>query len=230
MRGFSIFLVLILVGCQSEPKTTVYTVNQPTRNEFVPSFFSEEEFTSASFAEAINHYVGIGERAAVKELRQLKQPHGRVFPNLIHVNVRIGLLCRVLFEPNGGEPIRPPSYGGLLFLGGAGMEYTRWADIRNNWPLFPVALSGSTYFVLSDKYWWEGFGGPEDAKDYISYCHKHGIFRKSMVKVPTKAEAMDDAAALRRSTEWQAIKSDLKGNEEFTWNYIQIQANAIRSQ
>jgi hypothetical protein len=69
----------------------------------------------------------------------------------------------------------------------------------HSWPFYPVALSGTTYFVLSEDYMVEGFGGPERIGDYISYCRAYGVFRKTPVHVPTRNEAERDLSALLMS-------------------------------
>jgi hypothetical protein len=109
-----------------------------------------------------------------------------------------------------------------------------WTNIGKYWPLFPVACSGSTYFVLSEGYAFEGFGR-EMPNEYMAYCKEHGIFRKNPVKVPTREEAMKDAAALRKSKSWKAIKwkdsgqgySFYIGDDQYAWSFIQKQAESI---
>jgi hypothetical protein len=200
-----------------------------------PRFFREKAFTSASFAEAVNHFVGLGEAAAVKELNGLGE--GADMINGLSVKVRIGLLGRVLFQPRHGEPIRPPGYGFLLELGSIGLpevSSSSWTNVSKNWPLYPVALSGSTYFVLNEFYAFEGVGAPEDPMRYIEYCQKHGVFRRAKIRVPTRKEATRDAVALRLSGAWRAIKWADSGqgysfhmNEDAVWSYIENQAKAI---
>src|SRR5580658_4325183 len=112
-----------------------------------PRFFRENAFTSASFAEAVNHFVEIGGSATVKELSALAE--GTNMTNGFSVKVRIGLVCRVLFQPRRNEPIRPPADGFLMELGSIGLpevSSSSWTHVNKNWPLYPVALSGSTYF------------------------------------------------------------------------------------
>src|SRR5262245_22925791 len=69
----------------------------------LPAFLSKSDFTCRTFAEAVNHYVALGEEAAVKNLLSLASDRGTDFNRMLHVhfsfNHRIGLLCRVLFEP-----------------------------------------------------------------------------------------------------------------------------------
>jgi hypothetical protein len=201
-----------------------------------PRFFRENAFTSASFAEAVNHFVRLGEKAAVEELKGLAD--GINLTNGFSVKVRIGLVCRVLFQPPHGAPIRPPAYGFLMELGSIGLPpglpSSSWTRISQNWPLYPVARSGSTYFVLSESYSFEGTGGPEDPMAYVSYCRTHGVFRKKIIPVPTRKEATKDAVALRLSAAWGAIKWTDSGvgysfhiNEDAAWNYIQNQAKTM---
>jgi len=201
-----------------------------------PRFFRENAFTSASFAEAVNHFVRLGEAATVEELKGLAE--GRDLTNGFSVKVRIGLMCRVLFQPQHGEPIRPPAYGFLMELGSIGLPpglpSSSWTNISKNWPLYPVARSGSTYFVLSESYSFEGSGGPEDPMVYIAYCRSHGVFRKTIIPVPSKKAATKDAVALRLSAAWRAIKWTDSGegysfhiNEDAAWSYIQNQAKSM---
>ena len=200
-----------------------------------PRFFRENAFTSASFAEAVNHFVDIGESATVKELSALAE--GRDMTNGFSVKVRIGLVCRVLFQPRRNEPIRPPADGFLMELGSIGLpevSSSAWTNVNKNWPLYPVALSGSTYFVLNEFYSFEGTGQPENPMSYVAYCLQHGVFRRRKIHVPTRQEAGKDAAALRLSPSWRAIKWVDSGpgysfhmNEEAVWNYVENQAKRI---
>lgn len=190
----------------------------------VPRLFQEKEFTAGSFAEAVNHFVALGEEAAVQELRGLSTNGFFDFKREFSVNERVGWMCRVLFEPKA-QGLRAPRFGGLR------LPYHTMPE--QNWPLYPVALSGSTYFVLSEGY---SLGGmPEDPKAYIQYCRQTGVFRKKPVEVPTKTQALSDASALRQSTAWRAIKWKDSGenwsytmDEGWTWEFIQKQAESIR--
>ena len=179
-------------------------------------FLREDEFTAASFAKAVNHFVALGEGSAVQELK--------VIASDSHTdNERIGWICRVLFEPKS-ERLRPAFFGSLC------PPYR--AMPANSWPLYPVALSGSTYFVMSKG----GLtSGPhEDLKTYFEYCLHNAMFREKPVSVPTKARAIGDAAALRQSPAWQAIKWKSSGegwsymiDEGLVWSFIQRQAEGI---
>lgn len=181
-----------------------------------PRLFQQQDFTAASLAEAVNHFVDLGEVTAVQELRALAL--SKEFPDH-RTNVRIGWVCRILFDPKRTEPLRPPLFGVLS------LPY-RTMPLKN-WPRYPVALYGSTYFVLSEGY--RGGGVPEDPKDYLLYCQTNGVFRKSKVLVPSSEQALKDAAALRKSKAWAVIKwKDSGYDEESAWEFIQKQAESIR--
>jgi len=114
---------------------------------------------------------------------------------------------------------------GALYLPYASMPPERW-------PLFPVALCGRTYFVLSQGYTLRGVA--EDPVYYIDYCRENGTFRKTPVLVPTREQAMKDAATLRQSEAWKAItwsKTNPADNEkirdEFIGKFIRVQAESI---
>jgi hypothetical protein len=194
----------------------------------VPRLFSEDRFTAALFAEAVNHFVALGEDAARKELDGLTLDGSKDFE--IHgdgqwsVNDRIGWMCRVLFEPKNGNSLRGPLFGA------PNLPYHTMPD--KSWPQFPVALSGSTYFVLSQGYMLGGRA--EDPRYYVDYCHQNGVFRKAPLKVPTQEEALKAAATLRASAAWKAIKWNDSGEgwsysmeEPWAWKFIQRQADAI---
>ncbi len=190
----------------------------------VPRLFQQKEFTAASFAEAVNHFVALGEEAAIQKLRGLATDGMADFKRGFSVNERIGWICRVLFEAKTGS-LRPPGFGSLSLP-----DRTMPAK---TWPLYPVALSCSTYFVLSEGYSLDGLD--EDPRDYIDHCHRTGVFRKEPVGVPTRAQAVADASALRHSVAWKAIQWKDGGqnwsyalDEEWVWSFIQKQAEDIQ--
>jgi hypothetical protein len=191
----------------------------------VPTLFRERSFNAANLAEAVNHFVALGEKSALCELIDLAPNHDFKRDKGFSLPERVGWVCRILFQPKGDQPLRAPCYGGhrLPYLT---MPLTRW-------PLYPVAASGDSFFVLSEGYFLAGF--PEDPKRYLAYCRAEGIFRKQPVPVPTRAKAEKDVLALRESPAWKAIKWKDRGpgtnytmSEEWTWEFIQAQADAIK--
>lgn len=212
-----LFPILILI---------LFMTNVSVCSANAPALFRQQAFNAATLAMAVNHFVDIGEEATVKELDTLAATGDVVHRNggIFNIHERIGWVCRVLFAPKGQKPLRPPMYGALV-LPYASMPLERW-------PLFPVVLSGNTYFVLSEGYFVAGH--PEPATGYVAYCRENGIFRTTPVQVPTREQALKDAVALHQSGAWKAMKwreSSPADNEDYwgkvTWKFIQAQAESI---
>lgn len=201
----------------------------------VPLLFTTPNFTSADFAEAVNHFVALGEDGALKELEQLASEGGSYHVYQVgekegfYYPERVGWMCRVLFEGRDGQALRSPKFGVLDQLPPSDLMVT-------NWPQFPVARSGSTYFVL-----WEGditiSGeiGLDDPKNYIEYCRQNGVFRQKRITVPAKKKALKDLAALKTSAAWRSIKwtyyyngSTAVLDEGIVWKFIESQVNGIK--
>lgn len=176
-----------------------------------PEFFRSPQMNCAMIAEAVNHFVALGKRDGLAELRGLASVRNSA--GYVDGYDRFGYVCRILFLPRDSEPLREPRFGGL----GLPDELTANKD----WPLFPVALSGSSYFVLGEGYTLGGF--PEYPLQYIDYCDQNGTFRTTKVPIPTKSQALADAEALRNSPAWKAAKWRWQ-QEKGTWGYIHRQA------
>jgi len=196
----------------------------------VPKLFTEQNFTSVTLVDAVNHFVAIGEDASVKELQGIissdEANTNWIFSKGFSVDERVGWVCRILFEPKGHSPLRAPKYGRLSMP-------EKYMPI-SKWPLYPLALSGSTYFVLSENY--TADNTPEESGHYLAYCEKNGVFRKTPILLPTKEQAMQDAIAFRQCKSWQAIKwEDDHGfsyplGERWTWGFIQNQIESLPSE
>jgi hypothetical protein len=194
----------------------------------VPKLFTDKQFTCATLAEAANHYIALGEKAALEQLESLTLDRDADFRHLrkraFSRNERIGWVCRILFQPRGKEPLRPPAFG-AHFLPDRSMPLAKW-------PLYPVVASGSTHFVLSEGYLLAG--EPEQPKDYLRYCRSKGRFRTERVPTPTKRQALKDLEKLRKSGAWKAIKWKDSGpgfsytySEEWVWGFIKAQAEKM---
>jgi hypothetical protein len=187
----------------------------------VPKLFREKPITCKILAEAANHYIALGEKAALKELDSLTLDWDTDHNGGFSRNERIGWLCRILFQPRDKEPLRGPAYGGH--------DLPRHTMPSTSWPLYPVACSGSSYFVLSEGYSLDG--KPEDPRAYLSYCQTKGKFRTERVQVPSRLQALKDLEKLRQSAAWKAIKWTDSGqgfsytmSEDWTWGFIRAQA------
>jgi hypothetical protein len=193
----------------------------------IPKLFSQKNFTSANIAEAVNRYVAIGEASTVKELQQLAAQDISANDNFLskgfNVKERVGWVCRILYEPKGRSPLRAPEFGELALP-----EKSMPAE---KWPLYPLALSGSTYVVLKQGYTPDGT--PEEAAHYLKYCKNNGVFRKTPVEVPIREQAETDIANLRQSAQWQAIEwrnndgFSYPMGEQLTWAFIKGQTKTI---
>ena len=201
------------------------------RAEEIPGLFRKKAFHAADLAEAVNHFVALGEKEAAKELARLapryfdfETPIKERIARGFEVPDRVGWTLRILFSPQKAQPLRAPRYGGLM-LPTLTMPLTRW-------PLYPVAASGSSYFVLGEGY---NLGGsPENPLKYLKYCQTEGSFRTQPVLVPTREQALKDVVALRQSEAWKAIKwKDSEAGHSYTmpegatWNYLKAQADSI---
>jgi hypothetical protein len=193
----------------------------------IPKLFSQKNFTSANIAEAVNRYVAIGEASSLKELQQLAAQDISANDNFLskgfNVKERVGWVCRILYEPKGRSRLRAPEFGELALP-----EKSMPAE---KWPLYPLALSGSTFVVLKQGY--TADGTPEEVAHYLKYCKNNGVFRKTPVEVPTKGQAETDIANLRQSAEWQAIEwrnndgFSYPMGEQLTWAFIKGQTKTI---
>jgi hypothetical protein len=185
----------------------------------VPKLFREKSFTCVTLAEAVNHYIALREEASVKELESLVSDDP-----FSDKSLRMTWVCRILFQPKGDEPLRGPGYGEV---------WLPWNSMPlKSWPLFPLAASGSSYFVLSQRYTLAGIA--EKPKDYLKYCRANGRFRKDAVPIPSKAQALKDLEQLRQSKAWKAIKWKDSGlgwsyywSEDWIWEFIKQQAEGI---
>ena len=202
-----------------------------------PEFLSQRDPTCACFARAVNHFVALGESKGLNELNRLADrcqswmsPHEGQHPNyslqeidaMQRMTLRIGEVCRVLFEQKGAQPLDRPGFGLLVDVPMRSMTEDRW-------PLFPVVLSGKTYFVLGEGY--DFIGPPARLQDYIAYCSENGRYRAKPVHVPTREQALRDADLLRHSHRWRTLRWKASGqgfvSEELAWRYIRRQAERI---
>ena len=209
----------------------------------VPKLLTQRSFTAASLTEAVNHYVDMGEAATLEELDHFLAEDSARTNNLFNrgysVDERIGWLLRILYLPKPGVPmtipktgvrvpgrvvpLRPPDFGWL------GIPEKSMA--AEQWPLFPLALSGSTYIVLKEGYTQKA--SSETIQHYMKYCRDNGDFRKTPVAVPTRQSALKDIEAFQQSERWKAIPWMNNGGigfprgEEWTLQFIHRQARNI---
>ena len=209
----------------------------------VPKLLTERAFTSASLAEAANHYISLGEEGTFQELNTFIAAHSALTNESSNqrfsVDERIAWIFRILYVPKKPVPMRVPKTGawitgsivplrpplfGWLSLPEASMPV-------ETWPLYPLALSGTTFFVMEERY--TPRQTPETIAHYMEYCRNNGAFRKTPVAVPTREQALSDLELFRQSKAWKSIKwvdnygISFPHGEEWLWPIIKKQAMGI---
>jgi hypothetical protein len=174
-------LCLITGGTQCEP-------SGPTT-----PLFARKIPNCREWAEAANYYIELGEAAGLARLKRDASKH-RGSP--LYPNERAAHLCRILFEPKGSMPLRPPALGALA------LPYESMS--LNNWPEFPMVAQDGVWFMLAEGYELGGHAEPLDK--YTAYCQAAGRYRTAPVKVPTTADAQAAFETLLGSNRWKSVK------------------------
>lgn len=98
-----------------------------------------------------------------------------------------------------------------------------------SWPFFPLCFSGNSFFAMSEGRLLAGYAEPPTS--YIRFCQSKGQFRKKLLFVPTREQALVDAARVRELSDWKNIplKEEWwhEWGEKRTWEFIRHQAKAI---
>ena len=178
----------------------------------VPELFTTDEFNSATLANAVNYFVARGEESAISELKEIAAQDRK---GSIDLAERAGWACRVLWL-NDQTPIRQPLLGGLN-----GIDFD--SSKLPTWPLYPVAKSGETFFVLSQGYMLGGHAEP--IPNYIEHCRQNGKFRRWKIAVPKRQQAIQDIQMFRNSKRWRAEFPN--GGSKWIWDFIEHQAKSI---
>jgi hypothetical protein len=164
----------------------------------VPTFFRQRVFNCDTLADAVNHYVAMGEGPTLREFAALTS-QGDISDSIIDSEtrgVRIGIVCAILFKPRTHHALGTPNLGWY--------PLPRETMPAKDWPLFPVVASGSSYFVLSDQTVIAGVSAPWSytLDDYRTY----GRFLRVPIPHPTRAQALADLGRLKKTRAWKAIR------------------------
>ncbi len=194
----------------------------------LPRRFLQADYNSRDLSQAANYFISMGEEKAFEKLSSLASFNGAerrwalaaASPKVtsFSLNSRLSWMCRILYEPRGAEPLRPPRFGALSLP----------AMPLEKWPLYPLVLSGDTYFVLGDGYNLAGLA--ESLTAYMDYCRTVGVFRKKTLPLPDRKQALRDCALLTTSENWKALKwtdASYSIPEEDVTNRIKSQAERI---
>ncbi len=208
----------------------------------VPKLLTERAFNSASLAEAANHFIAIGEPATFKELQAFLAEDSTSTNQRsrgYYVDERIAWIFRMIYVPKEPVPMRVPKTGAwipgnIVPLRAPDFGWLQLPETvmpAEKWPLYPLALSGSTFIVLNEKYTRKNEA--ESLKHYMEYCKANGAFRTTPVTVPTREQALADTEQFHQSPLWKNIKWMGNGGlgfpwgERRTWAFIQNQARTI---
>ena len=189
-----------------------------------PLLFRQRDFTCAALAEAVNHFVKLGPVQAEEALKNLLAVAAIRPREEFDVAERAAWICRVLYQPAGDAPLRD------IRSGGVSLPYLSMPLAR--WPLYPLARSGDSLFVLDEG---RMLGGrAESLPNYIAWCRTHGVWLNKPLPVPDRGSALRDARNLRAGAAWKAIRwkdkehgSSYTYSEEQTWRWIAAQAERI---
>ena len=112
---------------------------------YVPDLFVRAEFTSKGLAEAANYFVQLGETRSYKKLSELASNEYCAWPlsllqdHSFSKSTRVCWMCRILYEPKKQSPLNSPD-----------LPVTMPRMPLDRWPIFPLARSGDSFFVLSE--------------------------------------------------------------------------------
>ncbi|MFN3192859.1 MAG: hypothetical protein ACE361_20280 [Aureliella sp.] len=132
------------------------------------------------------------------------------------MQLRLACISRVLWQ-NRDQPIPPPKLG--MYGGGVSIEGNQ-STKPQDWPLFPVAKEGKSYFVVCGGRAGTGISHRLPS-DYFKRCQSSGSFLTKETTLPTKKEAEQDAIRLRHSTRW--TKAFSNRGDEAIWESIESQ-------
>jgi len=158
-----------------------------------PGLFLQERFNAVSLGNAANHYIKLGEAKTLREFESLIRDNDAI-PKY-NSEERVFWLCRILFSFQESTPIRPPHLGTLP------LPHDQFCPA--DWPVYPLAKSGNSYFVLCEGYSLTGM--PEPIDKYFKACKTYGNFRTQTIAVPTLFECQQDLMRLRQSRRWKMI-------------------------
>ena len=181
-----------------------------------------KHLTCFDIALTANKFIALGEEGAVKELERLcettKENRDPFYE--WELSKQVSTICRVIFKPKEGAPMRGPYLGLAMNIPHQNMK-------PEDWPLFPLAESDGVYFLLADGYSLNGVA--ETARQYLDYCRSAGVFRTTPVIIPTEETARRALDNLIASAAWKKLK--WRDSQWFAggggWSYDIKESNAI---
>jgi hypothetical protein len=111
----------------------------------------------------------------------------------IKPDMRVIVLCRLLFTRKADGEFRRPRIGAANYLG----------DTENeDWPLAPIELIDGVPFLIATGY--RGTGVPESAESYLRYCIKNCEWNSYQFKAQTMQDKQKALEKLLASRKWRS--------------------------
>jgi hypothetical protein len=194
--GVAAAAVLLVTSCGSGLNQGCCETLPPAYRAF-PSFLEEPSYDAATLALTVNHYIGLGETAALADLRQRAvKIERKAYSSQSLQETRIAHVAHILWG-SSGDALRGRADGAYMDLPYLSMPPAAW-------PYYPMVRSGQTFFVMSEFRILAGVAEP--IGDYLDYCQREGRFRRSALAVPTRDQAIKDLNALQASPRWRALR------------------------
>lgn len=204
---------IILLAC-STSFIFFSTLGAFAQTESQPLIFSQKDFDTVVLANAVNHFVELGETAAVEQLKKIASQD--FASSKIDLTFRVACVSRILWE-NDEAPIAAPRLG--VYGGGISVDRNKQQGL-NNWPKYPVAKSGKSFFiVVHSGRGGTGLGPNGGIAKYIDHCQANGTFLATAIPVPNSEESSADLATLLDSERWK----NSKGADEKTLKSLKSQ-------
>jgi hypothetical protein len=149
------------------------------------------DFSPLTLQRSANRLINLGPERAYRLLRSSASTSGTT-----RQDVRVMLLCRILYRQSGAQPLRPPPFGGP-----SDVPESMWGS--ESWPDFPLALFHDIPFLLSESYGY--YGAPPNIREYVDYCQSNGVFRTTLFGPTCWRDALSALAELRASERWRRV-------------------------
>lgn len=131
-------------------------------------------------------------------------------------------LCLLVYNPRPHHVFKVPVFGAPDFPTGA-------ENFSSTWPKFPLAFERDIPFLLVSGYTLAGLAWP--GSYYVEDCHKNGVLRAKLYRVPSKKDAEAALKEFLTSPHWKTLdwpaNSNDTGSENEKIKFIQAQVDRV---
>jgi len=163
----------------------------------VPRLFTQTDFDTTDLIDAANHFIRLGEARSTNQFEELAAKHQSTEFN---IRERIRWVLRIVYSKRNEVPTMYFPDNPIAEAPSVGMPWLSISD--EEWPLYPLAKQGKTYFVLYEKN--KPPYNMERLEGYLSMYRQVGSFRTERVDQPTAPS--QDADAFFLSDRWVNLK------------------------